>query len=568
MTSEKLREWRGVKPVAGPRGVTITTRLRTSAADEAVLDAVAAHLGRLRRADLAAACRPQPLAAGLDANARRKALRQRLNSRKRDLTAQSSARWANAIISANDVQYRLARDAQYRQIIGLRASIATIDKRLAQPTGDLLSREGRRVRHKPHLPKGYATQAERFQKQRRAQHLRAELAKVQSDRDKKRLRVTDGGKRLAKIRQHLGAAGGSLNDWQQDWDCARYRFAAIGSAGEPFGNMTITVAPTGEVSLRLPKPLEHLANAQHGRYMLSSKVAFAYRAEEWAARIIGGKSVAYKITRKPRRAGRYLTAAWATQPLADNLMPHGPESIAPGPVVGVDLNAGHLALRRLDANGNPVGQPTSVDFDLSGTSARRDAQIRHSITKLVRYTRRHRIDTIAVEDLDFTDARQLGRETMGRGHHGKRFRRTVSAMPTAVFCRRLAAQTSRHGIRLLAVNPAYTSAWGDQHWRSPYQHVTRHQAAATVIGRRAQGFKARRRKGVTGSRPEDRDRRATDQAASTASGRTVADTGQGCTEPNLARPAGYERDYRAGQPLHRQWPTNGHQFISNGYRRV
>jgi hypothetical protein len=34
-----------------------------------------------------------------------------------------------------------------------------------------------------------------------------------------------------------------------------------------------------------------------------------------------------------------------------------------------------------------------------------------------------------------------------------------------------------------------------------------------VIGRRAQGFKARRRKGVTRTRPEDRCVRATDQTA-------------------------------------------------------
>jgi hypothetical protein len=47
------------------------------------------------------------------------------------LTAQSSARWANAIIGANNDQYRLARDAQYRHIIGLRAAsaVAAVDPR-------------------------------------------------------------------------------------------------------------------------------------------------------------------------------------------------------------------------------------------------------------------------------------------------------------------------------------------------------------------------------------------------------------------------------------------------------
>ena len=41
MTAVKLREWRGVKPVPGPSGAAITTRLRITPADESVLDAVA-----------------------------------------------------------------------------------------------------------------------------------------------------------------------------------------------------------------------------------------------------------------------------------------------------------------------------------------------------------------------------------------------------------------------------------------------------------------------------------------------------------------------------------------------
>lgn len=45
VTAVKLREWRGVKPVAAPAGVAITTRLRTSPEDERVLDLVAEHLG-------------------------------------------------------------------------------------------------------------------------------------------------------------------------------------------------------------------------------------------------------------------------------------------------------------------------------------------------------------------------------------------------------------------------------------------------------------------------------------------------------------------------------------------
>jgi IS605 OrfB family transposase len=373
----------------------------------------------------------------------------------------------------------------------------------------------RKSLRKAKAAKGYATQAERFQKLRRVQHLRGELARVEHDQAAGVVHVVEGGKRLATTRHHLDNAGLTEAQWRQRWDTARWRIRANGSPDEPFGNLTITVTPAGQVSIRLPKPLEHLANAPRGRYVLSGAAVFSHRGEQWAQRITGGNSVSYTITRQPGRAGVYLTAAWAIPALPywagrDDCNPGG-DVFASGPVVGVDLNDGHLAVRRLDEYGNPVGAPVRIDVDLTGSSSRRDAQVRHAITALLHYTRRHGISTIAVEDLNFADARATGRETMGRGARGKRFRRTVSGIPTAVFRNRLAAMTTHAGIELLAVNPAYSSIWGGQHWQQPYTNVTRHQAAATVIGRRAQGLSARRRTGVTPQRPEDRPVRATGQ---------------------------------------------------------
>ena len=479
-----------------------------------MLDLVAEHLGRLRRADLARSCCPARMDPSLDEESKHQVRKDRLNTRKKALTAESSARWANAIIAANDGQYRLSRDAQQRHIVGLRAAIATLEKRLAQPANDTLTPEQRKAHKNTRLPKGYQSQAERFAKQRRLQVLRAGLARAAADRDSRRVHVVEGGKRLAKTRHHLEVADLTLLEWRQRWNCARYRIEAKGSGDEPFGNLTITVTPAGEVSLRLPKPLERLANAKHSRYILSGTALFSYRADEWLARITGGKSMAYTISRKPGRAGCYLTAAWAASPDTSSTG-HEPDTALRGrhPIVGVDLNDGHLAVRRLDAHGNPVGRPQRIDVDVSGKSSRRDAQVRHAITRLIHYTQRRGLDTIAVEDLDFADARTMGRETMGRGQRGKRFRKTVAGIPTAVLRNRLSTQAHHHGIRLYAVNPAYTSTWGDQHWRTPYENTTRHEAAAIVIGRRAQGFKARRRKGVTRTRPEDRCVRATDQTA-------------------------------------------------------
>ncbi len=288
---------------------------------------------------------------------------------------------------------------------------------------------------------------------------------------------------------------------------------------------------------------------------------FAYRADEWRARITGAQSMSYAITRRPGRGGRYLTAAWARPtPTSDLMGAQDPndEARADGPVVGVDLNEGHLAVRRLDEHGNPVGRPERIDVDLSGSSARRDAQVRHAINRLIRYTRRYGVGTVAVEDLDFADARTIGRETMGRGARGKRFRKSVAGIPTAVFRNRLTAQAHRHEIRLFAVNPAYSSVWGAQHWRTPYENVTRHQAAATVIGRRAQGLKARRREGVTRTRPEDRVVRATNQAPP---------ENQQVSTRNRHRPRDAGNQIPPAQPGKNAAPGPGNRYPGTGQQR-
>lgn len=97
----------------------------------------------------------------------------------------------------------------------------------------------------------------------------------------------------------------------------------------------------------------------------------------------------------------YLTAAWANKPETPGTCPETQHSEDPviGPVVAVDLNDGHLAVRRLDTHGNPAGRPKRIEFSLTGSAARRDAQVRHAITRLIGYTQRHHIAAIAVEDL-------------------------------------------------------------------------------------------------------------------------------------------------------------------------
>jgi len=68
-------------------------------------------------------------------------------------------------------------------------------------------------------------------------------------------------------------------------------------------------------------------------------------------------------------------------------------------------------------------------------------------------------------------------------------------MPTGRLRARLPSMADTLGIAVIAVDPAYTSKWGAQHWQKPLtsknRTTTRHDAAAVAIGRRAQGHRIR-----------------------------------------------------------------------------
>jgi hypothetical protein len=125
--------------------------------------------------------------------------------------------------------------------------------------------------------------------------LRSRLTNLDNDRGAGRVSIVRGGKGLAKNRHNLNAAGLSEAEWRLQWSAARLYLAATGEKGKKFGNQTIRVTDTGQVSLRLPTPLSHLANAPHNRYVLTGMVQFAHRRREWRDRISADLPVAYKI---------------------------------------------------------------------------------------------------------------------------------------------------------------------------------------------------------------------------------------------------------------------------------
>ncbi|WP_405652586.1 IS200/IS605 family accessory protein TnpB-related protein [Streptomyces sp. NBC_00019] len=479
-----MGELRSIAPpfvASGPCGVAVRTRLKhLTSDDEKVLRLVGAHLGSLASKDLKARCRD-----GLSQSGEAWAVR------KRELTPLSSSRWAGSITKATHDQWALARRCQLAHLQNLEAGIRTIRHRLSLPVGQ----KGTKGK-----PGGYRSAREWHAKSRRLHVLEDRLAGVRADREAGIVHVVRGGKRLARTRHHLEAAQLTESVWRQRWEAERWFCQADGESGKRYGNETIRISPEGEVSIRLPAPLAHLANAPHGRYVMACRVVFTHRGGEWADRVAADRAIAYRLHLDTGRDRWYLSASWQLPPTPslpiEAALAHG--------VIGVDMNADHLAAWRLDVHGNPTGSPRRFSYDLTGTAQHRDAQVRHALTRLLHWSRAWGVKAIAVEDLDF--ASEKTREKHGRR---KRFRQLISGMPTGKLRARLSSMADQTGIAVIAVDPAYTSRWGAQHWQKPLtttnRTTTRHDAAAVAIGRRAQQHPIRRR---TTPPPHDRSDRA------------------------------------------------------------
>ena len=494
-----LREIAAPFAVAPPTGARVRTRLRVTTSDEAVLRAAGRHLGSLAAADLAARCREGLLGGKGRAASRR--------DRKRALTAASSSRWAGAITRTSEDQWQLAWRNLGAEAASLRARIRTAGARLGVPAGQ---KKGR--------VRGCASPAERHEKQVRIQVLKARLAAAERRASEGRMSVVRGGRRLLRARASLASAGLTEAGWREKWEAERLFLTADGERDKAWGNETIRWNPDeGWLDVKLPAPLAGLANMPHGRYRLSCLVAFSYRGGEVAAQAATG-AVRYDITRDPSSGRWYLDASWRTTPgAAPDLA-----ELRAHPVVAVDVNAGHLAAWVLLPDGNPAGPPVTIPLVLAGMPAAvRDGRVRAAVSELIRIGRAHGARSVVIENLDFARARTEGRERAGsrpsRGRRGRAFRALVSGIPTGRFRDRLAQMAFNAGMAVLAVDPAYTSRWGAEHWLAPLAYqtpvpVSGHHAAAVVIGRRGLGHRARRREGVTGSGQRTAPRRAAPRA--------------------------------------------------------
>jgi IS605 OrfB family transposase len=314
------------------------------------------------------------------------------------------------------------------------------------------------------------------QKRRRIGRLTRRLAALRADEAVGCVRLCFGSRKLFRAQFALRENGyASHGDWLRAWrDIRASQFFVLGSKDETAGcqGCVATLAPEGIITLRLRLPD---ALAAGGKHLVIPGLRFAYGHAAIVAAL--GRNLSPNKEDWEALSWRFVRArkGWRVC-VTMSVPPCAPLSVDNIGVIGVDLNADHLAVTDLDRFGNPVAAFRVPCVTRGKTRQQALAVLGDAIAHTVTYACGRR-KPLVIEILDF-EGEKAEVERLGR-----RRARLLSGFSYAAFHAIIAARTYDAGIRLLHVHPAYTSVIG-QHTVVDRYGLSRHHAAACVIGRR------------------------------------------------------------------------------------
>ena len=234
---------------------------------------------------------------------------------------------------------------------------------------------------------------------------------------------------------------------------------------------------------------------QYGKYLVIEDVRFAYghkqvlaalqsnaecaqyRREhgEKAARSTSlGQAISYRFKRDGKGCRVFASVRMMDVPVVRDQRQA---------VIGIDLNADHLAVVETDASGNclNVWRAPLVTYCMNTHQA--EALIGDVVATVVQYAREAG-KPIVIEKLDFR------RKKASLEGESRKYSRMLSSFSYGKIKTCFLSQGYREGVEIQQVNPAYSSVIGQVKFMERYG-LTVHQAAALVLARRLLGFSER-----------------------------------------------------------------------------
>ena len=332
-------------------------------------------------------------------------------------------------------------------------------------------------------------------KKRRLALLMARLEKKQTDLDNGIVRICFGSKKLFRAQFNLEANGyKSFSEWKKNWRSSRdNRFFLLGSKDESGGNQscTATLSAEGAINLRLRLP-DALVGA-HGKYLIISNLHFRYGHKEIVSAIVSCKERAAKCSQKDltyKNLGQAISYRFKRDERGWRVfvsLSHPKICTITKKdlgVIGVDLNADHLAIAEIDRHGNPISRMTIPLVTYGKKTEQVKAMVGDAVKIIVEKALKAK-KPIAIENLDFQKKKALLREMA----HSKQSR-MLSSLTYNKIKSGIKSRGYRQGVMVEEINPAYTSLIGRVKFAKRYG-LSIHQAASVSIARRSQNVSER-----------------------------------------------------------------------------
>lgn len=358
----------------------------------------------------------------------------------------------------------------------LKGKISSIKERRA----GLIKESEQRISRAKKVLKKIANPEKRHNKKRRIETLQSRLAVMKADHSAGKVRLCFGSKKLFNAQFHLQDNGYADHaEWLSDWqDTRNSQFFVLGSKDETIGcqGCVATVAENGSITLRLRLPDAHSGN---GKYLTFNGIRFEHGHEAIVAAIGRNLSsnkdkwqaISYRFLRDDKGWRVFVTAAVPeVNRISDSRLG----------VIGIDINADHIAVTETDRFGNPVEFFTVLCVTYGHTSDQRSAIIGDAVRQVMAFVV-DRKKPVVMEKLDF----QKKKSTLER--QSAKYARMLSALAYTQIQTTIRARAFDGGIEVFEVNPAYTSVIGQYKFKDRYG-LSAHNAAALVIGRRSLGF--------------------------------------------------------------------------------
>jgi IS605 OrfB family transposase len=369
-----------------------------------------------------------------------------------------TARQFNACRVSLEGKIAACRAGQEQAVTSLKQSIEALEEQI------------RRLEKKP--SKHFVL----HQKKRRKSLLSSRLSSIDQALQEKRITLCFGGKKLFHAQFFLEQNGfSSHQEWKRAWEFKRNsEFFVLGSKDESGGNQTCTafVQDDGRLTLRLRLP-QKMAE-KRGKYLEIQNVAFAYGHEAILASLTNpvGQAVSYRF-KKDDKGFRVFVSTNLTKPELVSIEGNG--------VIGIDLNANHIAYVETDRFGNLIHKNTLPWISYGKTHGQLKAITGDFCKKIVEYAKETK-KPIVLENLDFKKKKLTLKE---KGD--AKFSRLLSGFAYSLFFVSLMARAYKNGIAVHQVNPAFTSVIGRVNYAKRYG-LSIHLAAALCIARRHQKF--------------------------------------------------------------------------------